>query len=260
MINHKFGTLFGQRELVSILLEHPKFDKFNIFKPLISIFLIFIFNNFGIPDSRTKTAFIRSLLNCKSKDNFTFDKLVETKSSFFLELGSSFGKWAFVLEDSKNCNGICVDIDKEDGKLFNKIAKKLDSKLKFINADILKIDFGKNRFDLVYGIEFIDHVKDDLKLLKKIHKWLKPEGILIFQVPFHFKESAVVPAIKTGHKHDFFRNGYCEETFESINRGFFDFQYYRIEKRNQWHDPCRVCNNNRKQDHPLKLVGIGRKK
>ena len=55
-------------------------------------------------------------------------------------------------------------------------------------VDVSKMDgsdiyFEDNSFDFIYLLEVIEHVEDDLKMLKELHKILTPGGYLILTAP-----------------------------------------------------------------------------
>lgn len=69
-----------------------------------------------------------------------------------------------------------VDVD----KLALKDAKKFinDSKVKVVFADASKIPFPSNSFDKIVMSEVIEHVNDEKKVLKEVHRVLKRGGTL----------------------------------------------------------------------------------
>ena len=64
-----------------------------------------------------------------------------------------------------------------------KFSKKRGYKIK--KANIEKLPFKDNTFDLVISLEVIYHkqVKNDIKALKEIHRVLKKRGLAIIRVP-----------------------------------------------------------------------------
>lgn len=67
------------------------------------------------------------------------------------------------------------------------IAKKTDDtkKVNFIFSDLMAIEFQPESFDIILFIEALGLISkvDELKLFKKIHTWLKPNGKLILDCP-----------------------------------------------------------------------------
>jgi ubiquinone/menaquinone biosynthesis C-methylase UbiE len=63
------------------------------------------------------------------------------------------------------------------------LAKNKFKNIKFYNLRAEKIDFPSNYFDIINIIETFHHLQDQNLVLEKIHKILKPEGILLICEP-----------------------------------------------------------------------------
>lgn len=72
--------------------------------------------------------------------------------------------------------------EKQHGEKY--ITADIESPLAKVKMDIHDIPFEANRFDVVLCNHVLEHVKDDLKAVREIHRVLKPEGWAILQVPF----------------------------------------------------------------------------
>lgn len=86
---------------------------------------------------------------------------------------------------------IGVDISEETINMCKN--KYLDQKnIKFINKDIYELNFNNNYFDLIISIHTMEHLPDEQGFLERINNWLKPDGIVIIEVPlskdYPFKE------------------------------------------------------------------------
>ncbi len=113
-------------------------------------------------------------------------ELLEFKQYFkdgqrILDLGCGSGRMIRIL---KNFEIDYIGVDVSDNQL--NYAKKEDlGKIKnteFIVQNILDLDFKKSSFDIVLCIATFHHIKtkkDRIKLLKNIHFWLKPSGLLL---------------------------------------------------------------------------------
>jgi tRNA (cmo5U34)-methyltransferase len=98
-----------------------------------------------------------------------------------LDLGASTGSLLLEIERkiSQNLNLIGVDNSKAMIQQAQKKILALNSKIKLIEGDILKIDFPKaNIIILNYTLQFIRPIERE-ELLKKISNSLAPNGILI---------------------------------------------------------------------------------
>ncbi|MGE5341062.1 MAG: class I SAM-dependent methyltransferase [Candidatus Omnitrophota bacterium] len=184
-------------------------------------------------------------------EQFMFDKLLEVRAGSFLDFGCGYGRTALSICKETGAKGVGVDADGRDIKTLNQLAQELSLNCNGLTGDILQLQFDKECFDLIYSIEVMEHIKEDRKLLELIYNWLKPDGKFIFQTPYHFKQ---MPD-RTDHEFGHIRNGYSEQTFESLNRGLFDFKFYTSGKRKK----CEWCLDHGDSVHPLKLIGVGRK-
>ena len=68
-----------------------------------------------------------------------------------------------------------------------KLAKDNIQKNVFTCCDILHAPFNSSLFDVVIGMDIIEHIDDDTAAVKEIHRLLKPGGLAFFCVPaFNF--------------------------------------------------------------------------
>ena len=240
---NKIGTIFGSEECMKILMSHEVAKKkLGFLRTLLFYPLIMATRFFGFPPCLRKSR--------NGREKFIFNELIKNNPKEFLDIGSGYGRMALTICNVINAKGTTVDADCRDIFTLKQLAKELDLNCDGICADILTIRFEKDKFDLIYCIELMEHIQEDEKLLELIHMWLKPGGTFIFQTPFHFKQMPDVTEHEFGHV----RNGYSEKSFEKINNGLFNFKYYTIGKRKS----CKWCSfeNN---DHPSKLIGVGKK-
>jgi ubiquinone/menaquinone biosynthesis C-methylase UbiE len=73
----------------------------------------------------------------------------------------------------------------------------LDLKQKDVNtrADIAKLPFARNTFDVIYCSHVLEHVPDDLVAISELHRVLKPGGWAVLQVPITAKKTLEDPSI-----------------------------------------------------------------
>jgi SAM-dependent methyltransferase len=64
------------------------------------------------------------------------------------------------------------------------ITADMESPWAKVRADIHSMPFGDNAFDVVLCNHVLEHVKDDVRAMREIHRVLKPGGFAILQVPF----------------------------------------------------------------------------
>lgn len=102
------------------------------------------------------------------------------KSIKVLEVGAGGGIWTeFFIKQGANVT--CVD-------LCEKILKgnaKLHPEANFIVADVTKIKL-KERFDLIFAKDIIEHIKEDTIFLKNMNEHLKKSGLLLINTQNSF--------------------------------------------------------------------------
>ncbi len=87
-----------------------------------------------------------------------------------------------------------LDIGCYDGFLLSHINGKLKfgididpvnrfPDIQYIEGDFLKYDFGNQRFDRIFALDVLEHVKQDKEFLRKILHLLSPRGIAILSTP-----------------------------------------------------------------------------
>ena len=58
--------------------------------------------------------------------------------------------------------------------------------LEIFDRDLLELDFGKDRFDIVTLWHVLEHVRHPQETIRRIHQLLNPQGLLIVEVPNFF--------------------------------------------------------------------------
>lgn len=96
------------------------------------------------------------------------------------EVGCGVGILSNDLADSlHNSNIEAYDLNSTAIKIAKKF-KKNDS-VEFYNENLSRI--GKKKFDLVFAVEVLEHIKNDIHALKKMGSLMKNNGLLILTVP-----------------------------------------------------------------------------
>jgi ubiquinone/menaquinone biosynthesis C-methylase UbiE len=150
------------------------------------------FAHLGKPGSSFSKGFQRRL------DIIT--KLIDFKDKKILDLGCGEGVWiAKWLEMTAPENVYGEDIDPENiNKILNskyEVPNKLEmqnsknpnainlvaSNFKACPAE--KLEFPDNTFDIVFSNEVMEHVKDDVQVMKEVLRVLKPGGKYVFFTP-----------------------------------------------------------------------------
>ncbi|MBA4057401.1 MAG: SAM-dependent methyltransferase [Marivirga sp.] len=64
------------------------------------------------------------------------------------------------------------------------ITADIESPLAKVKMDVHQIPFEQNTFDLILCNHVLEHVRDDIKVMREFNRVLKPGGMAIMQVPF----------------------------------------------------------------------------
>lgn len=117
--------------------------------------------------------------------NYLYHKIITKlpRSYRFLLIGTGSGYFLKILQ-KEGFQGTAIDISSESVSCVKKILDK--NKILVKKGDILNYQ-SKEKFDLVFSFEVIEHIKNDHNALSNMHKLLKPGGKLIFSVPAHMK-------------------------------------------------------------------------
>lgn len=59
----------------------------------------------------------------------------------------------------------------------------LNSPLADVKADICKLPFGENQYDIIFCNHVLEHIPDDTKAMQELYRVLKPGGMAILQIP-----------------------------------------------------------------------------
>jgi len=71
-----------------------------------------------------------------------------------------------------------------DSEIYSlSLAKRRLSAIPLINGDLLKLPFKTNSVELVIATDILEHLQDDIRGIKEIHRVLKQEGKVVLTVP-----------------------------------------------------------------------------
>lgn len=73
-----------------------------------------------------------------------------------------------------------IDLDKDALEIRKNVRKDLDEA---IHGDLRTIVFDEKKFDVVYSAFVLEHVSGAEDVLSRMIGWLKPEGIIIIEIP-----------------------------------------------------------------------------
>lgn len=96
-----------------------------------------------------------------------------------LEIGCGVGVVSAHLNNKYGMTVIGIDLDPEQVDIAKKYIKEHE-KLRFFEADVRKLPFDNNKFDLVLSIFVIHHVSDWGRVLGEVNRIIKSNGYFIF--------------------------------------------------------------------------------
>jgi len=73
-----------------------------------------------------------------------------------------------------------LDLDEKALEIRKNTLNDLDE---VVIADLRGVEFPEKAFDVIFSSYVLEHIKDANKVLENFAKWLKPNGILIIQIP-----------------------------------------------------------------------------
>ncbi len=114
-------------------------------------------------------------------------KKKDVKLKNFLEIGIGGGN---LIADLKKISkkGSGVDISDEAIEAVKNLA---DKKIQINKKNFLEMD-EHSKYDLIIGLELIEHLNDDGLALEKINQLLMKDGLLIISVPAHQKKWSII--------------------------------------------------------------------
>jgi SAM-dependent methyltransferase len=126
------------------------------------------------------------------------------------EVGLGEGYLLRLLHNS-GLNVVGIDISKY---LVKKLRNKFDREglnIELIHGDISKIKLEKDKFDLLFCLDVLEHIPDLEKAIKNIKKGLSNDGLLIGTLPLHeslYENMVMCPKCnykfhRIGHYHSF---------------------------------------------------------
>ncbi len=118
-----------------------------------------------------------SATNKTNKTITTFFNVKEKYDVKILDVGCGSGY--LLKEIRKFCNSI-IGLDLQD--IFDYRLLK-DDKISFVRANATKLPFKDEEFDMIYSMDVIEHIKDDLAFLVESKRCLKKNGLIIIGTP-----------------------------------------------------------------------------
>lgn len=179
---------------------------------------------------RAKLAHFRRLL----------DAIKITDGGKVLEVGSGDGLFSFEAATMlKHCRVIGMELNACEALACEKIARTEGLENLQFQQGILSDFNWTNEFELVFCLDVLEHIKEDLKAAVQIHDALKSNGTVLIHVPsrhyqdvdgsMHTVEDELAWKINPGHV----RNGYTEEELTNLlsSAGFKSIEVIPTQRR-----------------------------
>ncbi|MEX0668700.1 MAG: class I SAM-dependent methyltransferase, partial [Candidatus Saccharimonadales bacterium] len=100
------------------------------------------------------------------------------EGSTVLDIGCSSGVFGERLIKEKSCRVDGIEVDSDDAKQ----AKKRLRNVYQLNVEIDDLDLDEI-YDIIFMGDVIEHLAKPIEALRKVKKFLKPEGSLVFSIP-----------------------------------------------------------------------------
>lgn len=91
----------------------------------------------------------------------------------------------------------CLSVHLEKLPNIDYISADLNPSSAMVQTDITSIPFPDNTFDIIYASHVLEHIQEDIKAMRELHRILKPKGWAILQVPILVQETVEDPTIDT---------------------------------------------------------------
>lgn len=125
---------------------------------------------------------------------------------------------------------LAIDIDPVVINQDKIIAQHLGLRnIKFIQADVSNFEIEKiGYFDLIFSIDLLEHIEDDLGLIRTLYKVLNPCGYLVLHLPRrHQEHRRIFRAFNSHTTPDHVRDEYTvDEIWELLSLSNFRIKYF----------------------------------
>lgn len=188
------------------------------------------------------------------------------KPGHFLEIGPGSGHTTKIFL-RRGFQGTCFDISKESRDTLALNLKEYAPRLKIID-DLSLVEMKS--FDYLFIFDVIEHLEDDLRMLREFTEYLKQNGVILISAPAHKREFGKSDELM-GHFRRYEKNEFCQllersgyGEIEILNYGFPLINMtlrvinllFRFSKGEQEHDYGRMSLSERTQKSGVKNPDI----
>ena len=121
-------------------------------------------------------------------------------------------------------HGLEIDPDIVQANCKIACAAGVEKALTFSCADITVADIGKAQYDMLISVDVLEHIVDDVAVLRAFRAALRPGGVLLLHLPLrHQQQRRIFHAFKQHLIADHVRDEYLpEELTEKLERAGFE--------------------------------------
>jgi ubiquinone/menaquinone biosynthesis C-methylase UbiE len=110
-------------------------------------------------------------------------KITSNKSNLkILDAGSGLTFFPYYLGASRNSNIHCCDYDKNLENAYNISNTLQKNQVTFSSADLKKLPYEDQFFDVVYSVSVLEHTDEYEKIISELDRVLAPDGVLILTI------------------------------------------------------------------------------
>ncbi len=185
------------------------------------------------------------LIEDRREEHEMIERLIRKKASnsepiHILEAGCG-RKWPFRLERIQYIlTG--VDMDKDALEIRKNTLSDLHET---IEGDLCSVDLDADRYDVIYCVDVLEHIKRADLVIKNFVKWAKPNGIIIIKIPDPYSVRGYVTRITPHWFHMFYyRFILGSKNAGKPGYGPYPTYYHPIVSRSGIRDFCNDGGNN----------------
>lgn len=180
---------------------------------------------------------------------------IKSGKVFIYDAGTGFAQYSyFIRKNFPESKILAVDIKEDYLKDAQEFFQKSGLKDVEFKVEDLTMISHQNIFDLILCVDVMEHIEDDVAVLKNFYNGLKENGFVIINTPSVYGGSDVHNESDESFIGEHFRSGYSkEEMFEKLKqagfKSFEGFYTYGFWGDKAWRIGIK---------YPMKLLGISK--
>ena len=129
-------------------------------------------------------------------------KLEKEKKTFLLyDAGSGLCQYSdFVLSKYKHVKVVALDIKKDFLETYStSLSYERRSRFSFYTGDLTSFSMPLEKSDIILAVDILEHIEDDISVLKNFHKSIKDSGYLIISTPTNNNKINIDEHVRNGY-------------------------------------------------------------